>query len=78
MPGEQTSDPDIVKLNTNACPYGPSPTVLDAIRKVTDRSLRLYPDPKASSLLDAIAATIGLSSDHVFVGNGSDEIELMG
>ena len=26
-PGEQTNDPSVVKINTNECPYPPSPEV---------------------------------------------------
>jgi histidinol-phosphate aminotransferase len=75
VPGEQPRLANLVKLNTNENPYGPSPRALAAIRAATDDSLRLYPDPSASELRAAIAATCGgLSADQVFVGNGSDEV----
>ena len=32
VPGEQPKLQNLVKLNTNEHPYGPSPTVLEAIR----------------------------------------------
>ena len=73
VPGEQPMLDGIVKLNTNENPYGPSPRVLAAIATATDR-LRLYPDPGASSLREAIAAHYDVSSEEVFVGNGSDEV----
>ena len=73
-PGEQPKDRVFVKLNTNENPYGPSPHAIDAIRRATDDSLRLYPDPAASELTEAIADTLNLSADQVFVGNGSDEV----
>ncbi|MBX4933270.1 histidinol-phosphate transaminase [Rhizobium bangladeshense] len=72
--GEQPLIPGLVKLNTNENPYGPSPKALDAIRKVADDRLRLYPDPAATQLREAIAARFGLTAEEVFVGNGSDEV----
>ncbi|WP_064712504.1 histidinol-phosphate transaminase [Rhizobium bangladeshense] len=72
--GEQPRIPGLVKLNTNENPYGPSPKALDAIRKVADDRLRLYPDPAATQLREAIAARFGLTAEEVFVGNGSDEV----
>jgi histidinol-phosphate aminotransferase len=72
--GEQPKMADLIKLNTNESPYGPSPKAITAIRAAADERLRLYPDPTASSLRDAIAGTYGLASDQVFVGNGSDEV----
>jgi histidinol-phosphate aminotransferase len=73
VPGEQPKVDGLVKLNTNENPYPPSPLVLEAISAATGR-LRLYPDPRATSLREAIGAQYGISPDHVFVGNGSDEV----
>ncbi len=72
--GEQPRVKDLVKLNTNENPYGPSPRALAAIRAATDDGLRLYPDPESSSLKQAIAEITGTSPAQVFVGNGSDEV----
>src|ERR1700757_3132939 len=73
VPGEQPKQDGIVKLNTNENPYPPSPRVLAAIAAATDR-LRLYPDPHASALREAIAVHYGVAPEEVFVGNGSDEV----
>jgi histidinol-phosphate aminotransferase len=73
VPGEQPKVDGIVKLNTNENPYPPSPHVLAAIATATER-LRLYPDPRALRLREAIAAHYGVAPDEVFVGNGSDEV----
>ena len=73
VPGEQPRVDGLVKLNTNENPYPPSAKVLDAINAATAR-LRLYPDPRATALREAIAARYKVSPDEVFVGNGSDEI----
>ncbi|AHI26820.1 histidinol-phosphate transaminase [Komagataeibacter swingsii] len=74
VPGEQPRLANLIKLNTNECPYGPSPKVLDAIRAATNDTLRLYPDPTAQALCAAIARAHDVPADHVFVGNGSDEV----
>jgi histidinol-phosphate aminotransferase len=75
VPGEQPKLTNLVKLNTNENPYGPSPKVLAAIRAETGDKLRLYPDPQATRLRAAIAAWFGkLDLEQVFVGNGSDEV----
>jgi histidinol-phosphate aminotransferase len=74
VPGEQPRVDNLVKLNTNENPYGPSPRVLEAIGRATNAQLRLYPDPNASELRAAIAKEYGLQARQVFVGNGSDEV----
>jgi histidinol-phosphate aminotransferase len=74
VPGEQPKQRDLIKLNTNEMPVGPSPRVLDALREASDESLRLYPDPESSELREAFAARAGLEPNQVFVGNGSDEV----
>jgi histidinol-phosphate aminotransferase len=74
VPGEQPKLANLVKLNTNENPYGPSPKVLDAVRGEAADTLRLYPDPGSDRLRAGIAALHGVSADQVFVGNGSDEV----
>ena len=74
VPGEQPKLANLVKLNTNENPYGPSPRALAAIRAATDEGLKLYPDPNADALKQAIARRHGLTASNVFVGNGSDEV----
>jgi histidinol-phosphate aminotransferase len=72
--GEQPRIPDLIKLNTNECPYPPSEKALAAIREAAGDGLRLYPDPASLKLRQVIAARTGLTADEVFVGNGSDEV----
>jgi len=74
VPGEQPKMTNLVKLNTNENPYGPSLKVLEAIRAEVGDSLRLYPDPDALALKQAIATYHKLETNQVFVGNGSDEV----
>ena len=74
VPGEQPKLSNLIKLNTNENPYGPSPRVLAAIQAEVADSLKLYPDPNSDQLKAAIAQYHGLTPAHVFVGNGSDEV----
>ena len=74
VPGEQPKLQNLVKLNTNEHPYGPSPKVIEAIRAASDDTLKLYPDPSSDQLRQAIATAVGVQANQVFVGNGSDEV----
>jgi len=74
VPGEQPQDQHYIKLNTNESPYPPSPAVAEALTVFDCESLRRYPDPESSRLVSALAEYHGLSSQQVFVGNGSDEV----
>lgn len=74
VPGEQPRIERLIKLNTNENPYPPSPKVIAALQAEADERLRLYPDPQATRLTQALAAYHGVEHDEVFVGNGSDEV----
>jgi histidinol-phosphate aminotransferase len=74
IPGEQPKLANLVKLNTNENPYGPSPKVREAILAELGDQLRLYPDPNADALKQAIAHSSDVKVSNVFVGNGSDEV----
>ena len=74
VPGEQPRVANLVKLNTNESPFGPSPLALAAMRDAANESQRLYPDPEATELRTALAAHHGVKTQQVFVGNGSDEV----
>jgi len=74
VPGEQPKMANLVKLNTNENPFGPSPKVIEAIQAELNDSLRLYPDPEGDSLRQTIADYHSLKPEQVFLGNGSDEV----
>ena len=84
-PGEQPQGRKFIKLNTNECPYPPSPKVAEAIlagyevnsSKIMPlelANLRLYSDPEERVLIEAIADHYGVGTNQVIAGNGSDEI----
>jgi histidinol-phosphate aminotransferase len=74
VPGEQPRLADLVKLNTNESPTGPSPMAMAAVAREAAETLRLYPDPEATALRQALADYHGVGPEQVFVGNGSDEV----
>ena len=81
-PGLQPTEDGWVKLNTNECPYPPSPRVVEALQREIGgdgASLRLYPNPRSSPLRAGVAQLHArecpmLNDTHVCIGNGSDDI----
>lgn len=74
VPGEQPKIANLVKLNTNENPYGPSPKAIAAMQASLNNDLRLYPDPSADLLKESVARYYAIDKSMVFVGNGSDEV----
>ncbi len=74
VPGEQSKEKNIIKLNANENPYPPSPKVFEAIRRFDCACLKLYPDANAAEFKAAIAAYYGVKKENVFIGNGSDDV----
>jgi hypothetical protein len=80
VPGEQPKLANLIKLNTNENPYPPSPHAVAAMQAemgADGDTLRLYPDPNADRLKEAVArhfADFGIGTRNIFVGNGSDEV----
>ena len=70
VPGEQPKLTNLVKLNTNENPYGPSPRALDAIRAAATDDLRLYPDPNGQALKDAVAQVEDQEDEHLYHTTG--------
>ena len=76
VPGEQPKR-KVIKLNTNENPYPPSPRVQKVLDGFDAGELRLYPDPEAVDLIEAIALEKGLAKEQIFVGVGSDDVLAM-
>ncbi len=72
--GEQPDKEHMIKLNTNECPYPPAPGVARLASRMNTDALRLYPDPDATPLVEALASYYGLKKEQVFVGVGSDDV----
>jgi histidinol-phosphate aminotransferase len=73
-PGEQPQLDNMLKLNTNENPYGPSPRALEAVQARLNDDLRLYPAPGSERLKETIAGYFKRDISEIFVGNGSDEV----
>jgi len=63
---------DIVKLDANENPWGPSPKVTEAL--ANQEYYSIYPDPGQQTLRDALAEYVGASAERIMVGHGSDEL----
>lgn len=74
VPGEQSSDKDIIKLNANENPYPPSPKALEAMKNFDIAELKKYPNANSAPLKAALAAYYNVDMKNVFVGNGSDDV----
>lgn len=72
--GEQPNKPNMIKLNTNECPYPPAPGVARLAAELDCGALRLYPDSNAAPLVNALAEYYHVKPGQVFVGVGSDDV----
>lgn len=73
-PGEQPTDMQYIKLNTNESPFPPAPAVQKAVTEGRAKNLQLYPEPDCTKLCKALADKYGVATDNIILGNGSDEI----
>jgi len=73
-PGEQPTDTQYIKLNTNESPFPPSPKVMEVLSAAEIEKLNLYSDPTCGVLNRALAKRCGVGVENVISGNGSDEI----
>ena len=75
--GEQPKDDDIIKLNTNECPYPPAPGVAKRAEEMNCGDLRLYPDMNAEKLVNSLSEYYHVDPAKIFVGVGSDDVLAM-
>jgi len=64
---------DLVKLDANENPYGPSPRALNALAALRD-AVPIYPDPESRALRAALAEYAGVGPEHILAGAGADEL----
>jgi len=63
---------DIIKLDANENPYGPSPKVRAALANLRD--IHIYPDPGSEALRAKLAEFTGVSAEFLMASAGSDEL----
>lgn len=63
---------DIIKLDANENPYGPSPSIYRALANETD--YHIYPDPDSTALREALSKYTGIDTAHIIAGQGADEL----
>ena len=63
----------ILRLSSNESPLGPSPAVVEALRREASRA-HLYPDGGSTALREAIGRRLGVPPGWIIAGNGGDEI----
>jgi histidinol-phosphate aminotransferase len=66
----------VLRLSANENPLGPSPRVVEAIRREAPRA-HLYPDGGCTAVRRALADRLGVSPESIVVGNGADELLAM-
>lgn len=64
---------EIIKLDTNENPFGPSPKALEALGKM-ESTAHIYPDVRVPYLRAGLAEYTGVGPEHILIGNGCDEI----
>ena len=64
---------DIVKLASNENPLGPSPKAVLAMKEALS-GVNRYPDGNCFYLKSALASKLGVSTDNLVIGNGSNDV----
>ncbi len=64
---------DVIKLASNENPYGSSPKVVEAVRKICDK-MYLYPDDSMYELKDGLSRRFEVEDKNLIIGAGSDQI----
>ncbi len=63
---------DLIKLDANENPFGPSPRVIEALARLPN--LQVYPDPESGRLRDLLADYTGVPAAQILCGAGADEL----
>ena len=75
VPGEQPKKQKMIKLNTNECPYPPTPAVAQALEDFDCAELRLYPEfPEQTHFAEVLADYYHVRKEQLFIGVGSDDV----
>ncbi|MYE25818.1 MAG: histidinol-phosphate transaminase [Chloroflexi bacterium] len=63
---------DLIKLDANENPFGPSPRVVDALARLPN--MQIYPDPESGRLRELLAEYTSLPAELILCGAGADEL----
>ena len=63
---------DLIKLDANENPFGPSPRVQQALANL--QHINVYPDPESGRLRELLADYTGVPKEHILCGAGADEL----
>ena len=63
---------DLIKLDANENPFGPSPRVIEALAKLPN--MHVYPDPESGRLRELLADYTGVPAEQILCGAGADEL----
>ena len=63
---------DLIKLDANENPFGPSPRVIEALAKLP--YMHVYPDPESGRLRELLADYTGVPAEQILCGAGADEL----
>ncbi|HZJ83835.1 MAG TPA: histidinol-phosphate transaminase, partial [Clostridia bacterium] len=80
IPGKPISDVQrelglerVVKLASNENPLGNSPAATKAVQDWTN-NMAIYPDGNSTELKNAVANKLGINTDQLLFGNGTDQV----
>ena len=63
---------NLIKLDANENPYGPSPKVIEALANLPN--MQVYPDPESGRLRELLAQYTGVPAEQIICGAGADEL----
>src|SRR5690554_1245536 len=64
---------DVIKLASNENPLGPAPRAIEAVRAAA-AGIHIYPDGSCFYLKESLSERLGVSPEHLVIGNGCDEV----
>lgn len=66
------SPEQIIKLDANESPYGPSPKIYQAL--ADERYYHIYPDPESRALREGLSHYLDINKEYIMAGAGADEL----